>query len=656
MRSHPHDGQFPVADFLQHLDRLFATQAGPEAAHAHLDQGIADATELGDKPALLTLHNEAAGFFRSISAHQESLQHADAALALISELDLGGTEADATTLINAATAQRAAGQTADARATYERALAVATGVFGGDDRRLAALHNNLSLALTDVGELDSAVAEQERALAILTQASVDPDHDLDIAMTHANMAHACDAAGDADAALTHSSRAVAIFRAAGASDDPHYAAALAAHASMQLRAGEAVDAVAHLQQARDIVERAYGRDSEAYRVTAANLIEATAIRDALGTDGHGAASRATAAEAATSTTPPSPASVAEPGNASAPRARRPHIPGLDLARGYWQDHGRPMIEERYPAYAGRIAAGLVGHGSECYGFDDEISTDHDFGVGFCLWLTTEDYMLIGADLQADYESLPLEYRGYPVRPALAARDQRRSGVFEIGDFFESITGQRHAPTPDEPHLWINLDEATLAAATNGEVFADPHGAFGAARGSFQRMPRDVWLTHLSRRAGLAAQTGQYNVPRMLDRGDGEAAWVSVGEFVGAASSLVFLLNRPAQVGYLPYYKWRFAALRELQSRPLARLGSVVDELTAVMRLASAACLGGAAFGEGGKGSSGAREALTDRIESICAAIADEFRIQGLSGSASTFLEHHRAELTVRIADAWLRQQ
>ena len=60
-----------------------------------------------------------------------------------------------------------------------------------------------------------------------------------------------------------------------------------------------------------------------------------------------------------------------------------------------------MIDERYASVKHRIAAGLVGHGSECYGFDDALSRDHDFGPRVCLWLTADDYAEFGERLQAD---------------------------------------------------------------------------------------------------------------------------------------------------------------------------------------------------------------------------------------------------------------
>ena len=56
-----------------------------------------------------------------------------------------------------------------------------------------------------------------------------------------------------------------------------------------------------------------------------------------------------------------------------------------------------------------------------------------------------------------------------------------------------------------------------------------------------------------------AQAGQYNYPRCLAHGETAAAQLAVNEFVNAALAVIFLLNGR----YLPFYKWRFRALREL---------------------------------------------------------------------------------------------
>lgn len=93
----------------------------------------------------------------------------------------------------------------------------------------------------------------------------------------------------------------------------------------------------------------------------------------------------------------------------------------------------------------------------------------------------------------------------------------------------------------------------MATATNGQVFADPLGVFSKTRQGFKFMPEDVRLSLISRRLGMMAQAGQYNLPRMLQRGDGAAAMLSIHEFVNATASLMFLINEPVSVGYLPYY-------------------------------------------------------------------------------------------------------
>ena len=329
-----------------------------------------------------------------------------------------------------------------------------------------------------------------------------------------------------------------------------------------------------------------------------------------------------------------------------------------------------MIAAKYPQYVARIAAGLVGHGSECYGFDDAYSQDHDFGPRFCLWLSDEDYAVIGEQLQTDYDALPRDFsidaQGHavfstntsaiatdhgtpsPITPR-ARGVNRRDGVFRIGDFFESITGYRTAPAQTSPHEWLMLDEATLAAATNGEVFADPTGQFSKTRQGFKDMPDDVRLALISKRLGMIAQAGQYNLPRSLKRGDGAAAWLSIHEFVNAASSLVFLINVPMVAGYLPYYKWQFAALRKLSKSMFALLPDVAEQLESVMRLSSAACYGGAGFGEGGKGSAPAIDQINGIVEHIAAEIVKELQREHLTTSTETFLEWQRPYIEDHIA-------
>ena len=64
--------------------------------------------------------------------------------------------------------------------------------------------------------------------------------------------------------------------------------------------------------------------------------------------------------------------------------------GIELARAFYLECGKPMLEEQFPQLKDRIATGLVGSGSECFGFDDEISRDHDFEPGFCIFLPGEE--------------------------------------------------------------------------------------------------------------------------------------------------------------------------------------------------------------------------------------------------------------------------
>ena len=684
---------FDTQQFLNGLDAIFDRHAAATEAGPYLEQAMVDAENAGDEAGLLTVLNETMGFYRSQGRHKENQWIVQRALELAARMGLttGTSEAWATTLINCATAMRAAQQYDQAEDLYHQAQSVCRHSLAPTDRRLAALHNNLSMLYSETNRPDKAELELREALRIIEASSVNPDADIDVASSHTNLALTLLTEHKLEGAHWHAAKALEIYRTGHLEHSAHYASALAGFAQVCFAERRHADAVTGYRHALAVIEECYGKDTDYWRITADNLRQAEeAAAQAGGTvDNAGVAGDAGALPQSGSRLPNSPAqgktganaasspstvSVSTGSAGAAEAVSACPVSGLKLARAFWTQMGKPMIAAKYPQYAGRIAAGLVGHGSECYGFDDAYSQDHDFGPRFCLWLTDEDYAAIGEQLEADYEALPRKFSvdaqgrvtfeaharsdasgafpsagaGSPVTPR-AQGANRRDGVFRIGDFFESITGYHTAPAQTAPHEWLMLQESTLAAATNGEVFADPTGLFSKTRQGFKNMPDDVRLALISKRLGMIAQAGQYNLPRSLKRGDGAAAWLSIHEFVQATASLVFLVNVPMVVGYMPYYKWQFAALRKLSGSMFALLPNVGEQLETVMRLSSAACYGGAGFGEGGKGAAPAIEKINDIVEQIAADIVRELKREHLTTSGETFLEWQRPYVEDHIA-------
>lgn len=232
--------------------------------------------------------------------------------------------------------------------------------------------------------------------------------------------------------------------------------------------------------------------------------------------------------------------------------------GLELARRYYEAYGKPMLRERFPEAAPYIAVGLAGSGSECLGYDDEISEDHDFGPGFCLWLPGEDVVdrKTAFRLERAYAALPSEFEGYR-RPVAAPVGGMRTGVMRMGAFFSEKTG---SPTGElDTEAWLRVPASSLGEAVNGAVFADPYGAFTGIRARLGHMPRDIRLKRMAGHLLTMAQSGQYNYQRCLDHGEAGAAQLAAFAFVRSAISVIFLINDR----YEPFYKWAFRALREL---------------------------------------------------------------------------------------------
>lgn len=292
--------------------------------------------------------------------------------------------------------------------------------------------------------------------------------------------------------------------------------------------------------------------------------------------------------------------------------------GIELSEKCFFEKFLPLVRERLPEAEARIAAGLVGGGSECFGFDDEISADHDFSNGFYVWLTDEDDIKYGV-------ALARIYRECVDPPSKKSAAPRPRGVITVGDFYARYTGRRGLP--ESTVEWLYLPESALAEATNGKVFFDGVGEFSAIRSALaEGMPEDVRKKKLAARLLTMAQSGQYNYSRCLSHGERGAARLALSEFAGAAISAIFLLNGR----YAPFYKWSLRAMRELSE--LSPLEAKLSELLCTEN----------------------EQVCRVLIEDISASVAAELRRRGLSSSASDYLEPHAYEIFASIDDRDLR--
>ncbi len=114
--------------------------------------------------------------------------------------------------------------------------------------------------------------------------------------------------------------------------------------------------------------------------------------------------------------------------------------GQQLARQYYETLGRPALAAHFPALVPRMAVGLAGEGSECFGFDDALSRDHDWGAGFCIWLEEDDFRQYGAQVQAVYDSLPAEKAGFPIRRQQDEYSAGRVGCLCTQHWYRRYTG------------------------------------------------------------------------------------------------------------------------------------------------------------------------------------------------------------------------
>lgn len=300
--------------------------------------------------------------------------------------------------------------------------------------------------------------------------------------------------------------------------------------------------------------------------------------------------------------------------------------GLDICEKFYKEYSERLFSEFEVMQ--RAATGLAGEGSECLGYDDDLSRDHDFDPGFCIWLLDDDYEKYGFALSRAYSKLPKEFMGLK-RAILSPVGGNRRGVISVSEFYTRFLGSPQPP--QDYHQWLYTPSYALCEAVSGRVFFDGGGQFSRVREAIAGgYPDDVIKKKTAAHLALMAQAGQYNYGRCAARGDGGAAAMCAYEFVKHAVSLIYLLNNR----YEPFYKWAFRGLRELPT-----LGDLEFTLSELLQT------------DNGKKSSATKK---DIIEDLAVIFSEKLRQLGLSGRNDNDLEKHAFEVTDRIKDVQLR--
>ncbi len=541
-------------------DRLYSENK-PKEVEELLVGAIDTAAEEMDDAAVLTLLNELIGHYRETSEFDKMFEVAEDILKVADTICDHESVPYATSLLNVATCYRVAGRLKESLSLYDTVEEIYKKILSPKERLFAGFYNNKALLYQETGDFKKAREALLKALDIVTELGETYEE----AVSRANLAGTCVQLGEFDEAYEEANRSLELFDEEGVKDQ-HYCAALSALGSYYYMKGNYEQGADIFYEAMNIMEEALGRNGYYDRLRENYDACLTACKKA--------------EDAGTSK-------------------------GLDISRDYYREYGYPMIHEKFPEYENKIAVGLVGEGSECFYLDDEISRDHDFGPSFCIFLDNDTYEKIGEKLQKEYEALPDEFEG--IKASKTTQGRGRRGVMRINDFYSRLLQTDSYEKID----WQNVDDASLAAAVNGEVFTDPLKEFSKFRDKLRNgYPENIFYAKIAELCASFSQNGQYNYFRMLKRRDQVTARILFSDALRSAMKLMYIMN-----GEYPVHdKWLYLGLLNLEG------GSELSELI--------------------------RKALKDpeSIEDIGEFLAMELYRRDIISDIDPYIDHHTEEL------------
>lgn len=479
----------------------------------------------------LRLYIEYGGLLRNLGRFDESLEALQTALRIVAA-SKGTSHLDyASTLVNLANLLRMMKQNEESERLFLKAKKLFEEKNAVTLVQYASLCNNLGLLYQQMDRYEEAIPLHKICLSIFKG---DPQYEVLYGVTLNNLVDPYKNTGRREKAIECLRQSISIFRKNIKTCPVLYATTLNNLGAIYYEDGEYQKALDCFKIALDTSEKRMGPLSQCFKISKQNYEMALSkVQKQAFEDSH------------------------RDQFLQSDRQIDINIKGLALCEAYFYDVCYPMLQKEFADRLPRMAAGLVGEGSECYGFDDEISRDHDFGPSFQIFIPKEDMEIYGDELKKKVAGLPAAYGPFEARNACAL-GEGRVGVLAIEDFYDKFLSIHELPATNR--LWLAMNDISLSTATNGKVFFDNLGRFSEIReGLLKHYPDDVRIKRIAYECTQIAQSGQYNFPRSLQRGQYVAAQLALTEFLHHFMSFVYLINRV----YKPYYKWEHEGLKKL---------------------------------------------------------------------------------------------
>ncbi|PHH97310.1 DUF4037 domain-containing protein [Fusobacterium nucleatum] len=547
--------------------------------------------------------NELGGTLKYVGYYDEAENNLKKSLEIIKKKYGDNNLAYATSLLNLTEVYRFAQKFNLLEENYKKIVKIYQDNLADNSFSYAGLCNNFGLYYQNIGDMKSAYDLHLKSLDILKNYDSE-EYLLEYAVTLSNLFNPCYQLGMKEKAVEYLYKAIEIFEKNVGIEHPLYSASLNNMAIYYYNERELNKAIEFFERAAEISKKTMGVDSDNYKNILSNI---DFIKGELAKSGDNIKAQDTKKD-----------SINNVINSS----DFENIKGSELSKRYFYDIVLPEFEKSLKDILPLCAFGLVGEGSECYGYDDELSQDHDFGPSVCIWLRKDDYLKYKNKINEVLKILPKTYLGFQELKESEWGNNRR-GLLNIDDFYFKFIGS--ANPPQTINDWQKIPETALATVTNGEVFLDNLGEFTKIRKELLNYyPEPMRQNKIATRLMNISQHGQYNYVRCLRRNDLVSANQCLYLFVDEVIHLIFLLNRKYKI----FYKWANRALLDLKI-----LGNEIHKLLEDMVFA---------------------QNKIPYVRKICKVLADELRNQKITDCESEFLGDLGVDIQKNIDDEFFK--